>query len=562
MGMPFWNTTRVWSSLLKRWGALGLMVGATWSLPAQGQGFESLNDVYYWATLCRLQRDAGELEKALAACEQAIALEPAAADLWALRSSVLLELKNYPDAVVSADQAFFFDPQYSLASAYLCMGYAGLNNTEAALDACNNALRINGNWGDASPAVAWLYRGIILSQAGQLEQAAIALERTLLEEPEDSLALAYQCRVQVDLGLAQTAIPSCEAARSGNGRWRNQSPAMTWADQGRAHAQMLDYTAAIAAYDQALALDPNDPLTWTAQGQILQQLQRPEEALTSFTRATELDATYSLAHLGRCATLNRIGQHETALEACNLAIQGDGRWGDRSLANALNQRSVALTGLGQYEDALASINRAVGMAPNDAEAHNHRGVILWYLERYEDALAANQTALDLAPDNVWAWLNRGIILRSLRRYEDALAAYDQGLKLAPYDGDLWANRSVVLWNLQRYNEALESADQALGRNAESAQAWFNRAIALTSLEQWPAALEAYTRVITLTPQDASAHTGQGLALFRLRRYPEAIAAFQLALALDANQALANQGLQASQRALQQQQAPPQRSAQP
>lgn len=535
---------------VKPWGVLGILVGVMGIPPGQARDFESLNDVYYWATLCRLQRDAADYDNALTACEQAIALEPNAADLWALRSSVLLQIQNYPDAVVSADQALFFDPRYSLASAYLCMGYAGLNQAEAALDACNNALRIDGNWGDASPAVAWLHRGIILSQAGQLEPAAIALERALLEEPEDSLALAYQCRVRVDLGLAQTAIPSCESARSGNGRWGNQSPAMAWADQGRAHVQMLDYAAAMAAYDQALALAPDDPTLWVAQGQILQRIQRPEEALTAFTRATELDPAYSLAHLGRCTTLNRIGQHEAALEACNLAIQGDGRWGDRRLATALNQRSIALTGLGQYEDALASINRAVGMVPTDAEAHNHRGIILWYLERYEEALGANQTALDLAPDNLRAWFNRGIILRSLGQYTAALAAYDQGLELAPYDADLWANRSVVLWNLQRYDEALESANQALNRNPTSAQAWFNRAISLTALEQWPDALDAYTQVIALTPQDASAHTGQGLALFRLQRYAEAIAAFQLGLALNASQPLAQEGLQAAQRALQ------------
>ena len=540
---------------LKRWGWLGISLGLAWGSPMQAREFESLNDGYYWATLCRLQRDAQQYEQALTACEQAIALEPDGADLWALRSSVLLQMKNYPDAIVSADQALFFDPRYSLASTYLCMGYAGLNNAAAALDACNNALRLDGNWGNSSPAMAWLYRGIILSQAGQLEQAATALERTLLLEPEDSLALAYQCRVRVDLGLPQTAIPSCEAARAGNGRWGNESPALAWAEQGRAHAQMLDYTAAIAAYDQALALNPSDPVTWAAQGQLLQQIQRPTEALTAFTRATELAPAYAFAHLGRCTALNRIGQHEAALEACNLALQGDGRWGDRSLDTALNQRSIALTGLGQYDDALASINRAVGMAPTNAEAHNHRGVILWYLGRYDDALTANQTALDLAPNTVRAWLNRGIILRSLQRYEDALAAYDRGLELAPYEGDLWANRSVVLWNLRRYPEALESADQALGRNPESTQAWFNRAIALTSLEQWSAALEAYTQAVRLTPQDASAHTGQGLTLFRLQRYPEAIAAFQIALALNPGQPLAQEGLQAAQQALQSQARP-------
>jgi len=521
---------------------------------AKSEAFDALEDVDYWTSLCRLQMNAGAFDKALEACEQAIALEPEDPNLWAMRSNVLLHLQNYPDAIASADRAITFDAENSLAITYRCIGYAALENNETALDACNDALRTNGNWGDTSPALAWLNRGIILSQAGQLEQAAIAFERTLLIEPTDSLALAYQCRTLVDLRQPQTALESCRAALDGNGQWGNASPAIAWAEQGRAFAQLRNYEAAIAAYDQAIRLDPNNAVTWTQQGRILQQLQRPAEALTSFTRATELDATYSLAHLGRCAALNRLNQYEPALEACNLALQGDGRWDALGIAEALDQRSIALTGQGAYEDALASINRAVGILPDYAEAHSHRAVVLWYLERYSEALAANQLSLELNPNDALAWLNRGVIFRSMQRYDDALAAYDQGLQIAPYDEALWANRSVVLWHLQRYSEALTSADQAIALNPNSNQAWYNRATALAALGRWGEALEAYNRVLILTPQNADALTGQGLVLIRLGRYPEAIAALQAAIALNPAQPLAQQNLEATQQLLQQSEA--------
>ncbi|WOD37097.1 tetratricopeptide repeat protein [Nodosilinea sp. E11] len=546
------------------WGAMALLTlgGGGWAPGAiatpnpqtKAEGFNALEDVDYWAGLCRLQINAGAYDKALVACEQAIALAPADANLWTLRSNVLLQLQNYPDAIASADRALFFDQQSSLAITYRCIGYAALNDNEAALDACNNALRVDGNWGSTSPALAWLHRGIILSQAGQLEQATVALERTLLLEPNYSLALAYQCRIRNDLGLAQTAIPSCEAALAGDGQWGNESAAMAWAEQGRAYSQLRDYGAAIAAYDQAINLDPNNATTWTAQGQVLQQLQRPIEALTSFTRATELEAPYSQAQLGRCGTLNRLNQHEAALEACNLALQGDGRWGDRGIVEVFNQRSIALTGLSRYDEALASINRAVGITPDYAEAHHHRAVILWYLERYDDALAANQRSLELAPNHARTWLNRGIILRSMQRHDDALEAYDQGLQIAPYDDALWANRSVVLWHLQRYDEALASADQAIAFNPDSAQGWYNRAIALTAQKQWQNALDAYAQGLVLmppnSPQRANALTGQGVALINLGRYQAAIAILQAAIALNPNQPLAQQSLQTAQQNLQ------------
>ncbi|MGG6296342.1 tetratricopeptide repeat protein [Leptolyngbya sp. AN02str] len=516
----------------------------------KSEAFEALEDVDYWTSLCRLQTNAGVFDKALEACEQAIALEPEDANLWAMRSNILLYLQNYPDAIASADRAIRFDEEHSLAITYRCIGYAALDNNEAALDACNEALRTNGNWGGMSPALAWLNRGVILSQAGQLEQAAIAFERTLLIEPTDSLALAYQCRTLIDLGQAQTALASCEAALAGNGRWGTESEAMAWAEQGRAYEQLRNYQRAIAAYDQAIRINPNSAITWAEQGRVLQQLSRYEEALTSFTRATELDATYSLAHLGRCAALNRLNQYEPALEACNLALQGDGRWGELGLAEALDQRSVALTGQGKYEDALASVNRAVGIVPDYAEAHNHRAGILWYLERYSEALSANRRALELNPNDVLAWLNRGVIFRSMQRYTEALEAYDQGLEIAPYDEALWANRSVVLWHLQRYQEAVAAADQAIAINANSAQSWYNRATALSALNRLGEALAAYNRVVELNPQNSEALTAQGLVLIRLSRYPEAIASLQAAIAINPAQPLAQQNLEAAQQLLQ------------
>jgi tetratricopeptide (TPR) repeat protein len=523
------------------------------SLLTKQDSFDSLEDLDYWVGLCRLQTAAGVYDKALEACEQAIALEPEAPDLWAMHSNVLVQMQTYPDAIASAERALFFDESHSLAMTYRCIAYAAMDEYELALDSCNEALRINGYWGDTSPSLAWLYRGMILRQTGQLAAAAIALERTLLLEPDYSLALAYQCQVQTDLGQLSAALDSCEQALASNDDWGNESAALAWAALGQAQVQLSDYDAAIAAYDQAIRIDPHDPVVWTAQGQVLRQLQRSEAALASFTRATELDATYAVAHLGRCAALNRLADYEAALEACNLALQGDGRWGELGLAEVFDQRSVALAGTGAYEEALASVNRAIGILPNYAAAHNHRAAIFWYLERYGLALETNQTALELEPTNVSFWLNRGVILRSIQQYEAALSAYDQGLQFAPYDEDLLANRSVVLWHLQRYPEALAAADQAIAFNPQSVQGWYNRATALSALQQWEPALAAYNQVLSLAPENLGALTGQGIVLIRLGQFETAIAALQRAIALNPGQTLAQQSLQTAQRLFQEQQ---------
>jgi tetratricopeptide (TPR) repeat protein len=528
---------------------------ASGSMQTKQDTFETLDDFDYWFNLCRLQANAGEYEDALVACEQAIALEPEEPAVWVVRSGILLELQSFPDAIASADRALSFDGENSLAITYRCIAFASLNDNEMALDACNDALRVNGNWGDESPFLAWLNRGVILSQYEQHEQAMIAFERTLLLKPDQSQALTYLCRSQVELGLYEEAIASCQAALEGDQDWGTASPAIAWTEQGRAQSRLRNYDEAIAAYDLAISLDPNNALTWASQGIVLQILQRPTEALTSFTRATDIDPTYSLAQLGRCTNLNTLELYEEALAACDAAIQGDGRWGQNGLAEAWNQRSVALTGAGNYEEALASINRAVGIKPDYAEAHNHRGVIFWYLEDYDSALAANQVALELNPDYALAWFNRAVVFRTLMLYEDAVNAYERALEIAPYNKNIWANYSVALWYLQRYPEAVAAADRAIAIDPNFAQGWFNRATALTALSDYPAALDAYNQVLELTPENAEALTAKGLILAQLGQYEAALETLQASLAINPEQPLAQSNLEAITQLQEQQQNP-------
>ncbi|MEO0457350.1 MAG: hypothetical protein AAF152_12335, partial [Cyanobacteria bacterium P01_A01_bin.114] len=110
---------------------------------AETTGFDALEDFDYWADLCRLQANAEDYENALAACEQAIALEPEEPSIWAQHSGILVNLDAFPDAIASANRALTFDPENSLAIAYQCVAYTALGETETALDKCNNALRVN-----------------------------------------------------------------------------------------------------------------------------------------------------------------------------------------------------------------------------------------------------------------------------------------------------------------------------------------------------------------------------------------------------------------------------------
>ena len=151
-------------------------------------------------------------------------------------------------------------------------------------------------------------------------------------------------------------------------------------------AFVADCTAQDAAtfYEQAIANDTSNIDLWIQQGLALEQLgitevSAYERALTSYDRAVELNPENSMVFARRCDVLNQLENYEAALESCKQAFQGDNRWGDRGLVHAWNQQSIALTGLGRYEEALASADRAIAIGANYAPAWNSRAISLWRL---------------------------------------------------------------------------------------------------------------------------------------------------------------------------------------
>ena len=529
--------------------------------------FEELEDFNYWQRLCRLQTEAGKYAEAQTSCEQAIEIRPEDASAWADHSGVLLRLDQYPEAIASADLSLTYNSENSLAFTYQCMAYYALEDSETALDKCNAALRVDGDWGSESPSLAWRFRGQILDQQDESELSLIAYERTLLLEPDDSLTLTYQCQALINLGRYEEAVTACQNALIGNQRWESETPGLAWFYQGIAYRSLGAYTNAIAAYDQSIAIAPNQADTWTEQGWVLEQLERPTEALTSYTRAVELAPESSRALVGQCAVLNQIEGFEEAEAACQQAIQGDGNWWQLGIAQAWSERAQALTGIGKLEEALAASNRAVGISPNYAQAWNNRSVVLWYLalqeplpeqrlQQLQSAVSSAERSLELDPTAARPWANLARIWRSqgqlladngdfegaLFVYQNAQEAYEKALNLDREDAGIWSNYSVVLWLLGQYSAALSAADRAIDLDQVSTQAWQNRGAVLVALGRYQEAQTSYETAVILDEQNADAWAGLGILQLQMNQIEAGIASLETALAIEPAQPLAQRAL--------------------
>lgn len=502
------------------------------------------------ALICSTWSDPEKRQEAIAACNQAINQNPHDAVVWTDRADALFAEKKYMDALLSYRRVLDMEPTNSPIMAKECATLSKLEEYEEAIAVCEQALDIDDNWENTSPAIAWHHRGIAFRQLGNIEQSIYSNDWALQLQPDFSLAWAERCTILSDLGNYSEALNACEQALSTD---KNNDPntlATIWGTRGALFKQLEYYDEALKAYNESLVLNPKNAKNWVEYGNILGILGRHGEASTAYQWAQKIEPKSSQLLANQCANLNRLGNYEEALKACDMAIQeGDGNWGEYGVAMAWSQRGNALTGLGRYEEALTSANRAVAVNPNYPDAWSNRSATLWHLGRFPEAIASTERAIALQSDSSLAWFNQARILTTLGQYEAAISAYDLAIQGDANIGDrptlaeIWVNQSAVFLRLSRYGEAVSATEQAIGLYPEFTQAFYNQGLGLMGLGLYQAALDAYERAIELNPENADFWAGKGLALQNLEEYADAIAAFQKALELDPNHAQAKQNLE-------------------
>ncbi len=129
-----------------------------------------------------------------------------------------------------------------------------------------------------------------------------------------------------------------------------------WIDEGIALRDLKRYEEAIAAYDQAIRLDPNYATAYINKGNALNNLKRSEEAIAAYDQAIRLNPNY---------------------------------------ATAYNDKGNALYDLKRSEEAIAAYDQAIRLDPNYANAYNNKGAALERLGRKAEAQQARQKAREL-----------------------------------------------------------------------------------------------------------------------------------------------------------------------
>src|SRR5580704_13798791 len=163
-----------------------------------------------------------------------------------------------------------------------------------------------------------------------------------------------------------------------------------------------------------------------------------QEGLALHRRGAIGEAAARYAEVLRADPANADALYYLALISCQHGRFAEGaELARKSLASDQKQaRSHVILGralhaLGRNDDALASFDRAIALAPDLAPAYANRADVLSKIGRNAEALDSYDRALALAPDSVADWMNRGVALIALNRHDEAAASFDRGFALDP-----------------------------------------------------------------------------------------------------------------------------------
>ena len=335
---------------------------------------------------------------------QAISLSPEWALPWFHRANLLAMLKRNQEALDDYRKTVELIPGFATAWKNLASCHVNREEFDEALNAFAKALDI-----DPELVVAHLERGMLLGRMSRISDAILDFDAILKSEPENEIVLALRARSFI---ITE------------------------------------QYDKAIADFDRLVELNPSVPAL-IGRGTVWLYKDCPEEAEKDFAEAIQLQPeSAEQIQLQQLFIEAGVAQHrenyhqviekaEAALQidgdsVDGLMIRAGGKWylenwveagddfsqvlqRDSDRLAAYSGRGQVRVELGEYEEAIQDLDRAIELATNDEEqeesfvayALNGRALAKAGLERWNDALEDFDQSIQKCPENAWVQYNLG-----------------------------------------------------------------------------------------------------------------------------------------------------------
>lgn len=175
-------------------------------------------------------------------------------------------------------------------------------------------------------------------------------------------------------------------------------------DRGNMLHERGDLNGAIAEFDQAIAIDPNQPFYYFNRGNARKDKRELDLAISDYESALALDGTISEVY---------------------------------------NNRGVAQQMKGDFDAAISDFNQALVLNPKHPNAYNNRGYLRQQRGDVDGALSDYERAIELNPDDAYFYSNRGSIRRMKGDLDGAMNDIAKSIALDPKNAEAYCNLGLV-----------------------------------------------------------------------------------------------------------------------
>jgi tetratricopeptide (TPR) repeat protein len=304
---------------------------------------------------------------------------------------------------------------------------------------------------DPKMSEAYLNLGILLSQSEPA--AAVAPLRKAVE------LLPAQSRPRILLGMAEE--------RSG------------------------DVPAAAGSFEGAVRLDPRDTEAALHLAKLYLNLKRPADAESKFRGILAVEPTSPAAALGLAQTLDAEGKPEAADAYRNyLKLQPNDSAARARLIHFLVEQQ-------NNDEALAELDRIEAGKPPTTDSLRLRADIQIGEKRYDEAIATLQRAIALTPNDAQLVGGLGRTYMQKHDYASAEKYLKAAIQLDGRNIAYWKDLSSSYYLSGDCVATIASLDVIAKVEPPSAGSWFIRALCYDKLRQIKPALEAYQKFLDM-----------------------------------------------------------------
>ncbi len=347
----------------------------------------------------------------------------------------------------------------------------------------------------------------LLAQAGRDEEAAKLYSQLAEADLDDAQAYLDRAQAWERLKKFDKALADYEKAvelepdnpeyfkELGRAYYTQASPD-GWAPRAKDATEQAE-----RAFSKAIKLDPNDAGAYVQRAQAYESLHKFEQALVDYEKAVELEPENAqrhstLAYFLAGVTPATFRDHDRALHHAKEAIRLDPK-------NAGYHASIGhmYSRLGNHERALIHCTKALEIDPSKLGVHE----ILWsvYCAKGDYQRALEKADYAIRRGNRQGYRLRAEAHRGLGEFDKALADFMVAQEKNPNDVWIYIGRARLYTARKQYQEALADLNKALKLKPFRSWEYKKRGYVRFRLGEYEKALADIAKAVELTPDDSS-----------------------------------------------------------